>query len=195
MNITLWFRKLDDALQGIFSGGQTKISPQTPATTPEQSKTNLDRSEMKEYFLDLSAALTGFSKFDLQGTGQADLYYSTVEQNIGNELFQELLQTFHNLDLKAKSTNDRSILDHGVRSEILESEKLGAIARNIIKLWYVATWYSFPEPEGTNDREPVIVSPQAYPEGLLWRSIGVNPPGAKAPGYGTWSEKPSVTLS
>ena len=195
MNITLWFRKLFAALQGIFGGGQTETSPNTPATIPEQPKTNLEQSEMKECFLDLSVALTGFSKFDLQGTGQADLYYSTVEQNIGSGLFPELLQTFHNLDLKAKSAQDQSILDQGVRSEILESEELGAIARNIIKLWYVSTWYPLPELEGTSAQDPVIVSPQAYPEGLLWRSIGVNPPAAKAPGYGTWSEKPSVTLN
>ncbi|MGB5632888.1 MAG: hypothetical protein WBM86_08940, partial [Waterburya sp.] len=193
MNITLWFRKLYAALQGIFSGGQPEISPQTTATNQEQPKTNLDQSQMKEYFLDLSVALAGFSKFDLQGTGQADLYYSTVEQNIGNELFQELLQAFHNLDLKAKSANDQSILDQGVRSEILESEKFSVIAHNIIKLWYVATWYPLTQPENKSDEEPFIVSPQAYPEGLLWRSIGVNPPAAKAPGYGTWSEKPCVT--
>lgn len=194
MNITLWFRKLFAALQGMFSGGQPETSPQTPATTPEQPKTNLEQSEMKECFLDLSVALTGFSKFDLQGTGQADSYYSTVEQNIGSGLFPELLQTFHNLDLKAKSANDQSILDQGVRSEILESAELGAIARNIIKLWYIATWYPL-EQQSKNEQETFIVSPQAYPEGLLWRSIGVNPPAAKAPGYGTWSEEPSVTLN
>lgn len=182
MNIQLWFRRLYAALLGIFSGGQPIM--------------NLDQSEMKEYFLDFSVTLTGFSKFNLLGTGQADLYYSTIEQNIGNELLQELLQTFHNLDLKAKTANARSILDQGVRSEILESEKLGAIACNIIKLWYVATWYPLPQTgQDSNSEKPFIVSPQAYPEGLLWSAIGVNPPAAKAPGYGTWSEKPSVTLS
>ena len=182
MNIQVWFRWLYAALWRIFSGGQPIM--------------NLAQSEMKEYFLDFSVALTGFSKFNLLGTGQAELYYSTIEQNIGNELLQELLQTFHNLDLKAKSANDQSILDKGISFDILDSKKFGAIACNIIKLWYVATWYPIPQTgQDSNSQKPFIVSPQAYPEGLLWSAIGVNPPAAKAPGYGTWSEKPSVTLS
>ena len=135
---------------------------------------------MKEYFLDLSVALTGFSKFDLQGTDQVEAYFSTVEDNVSQETFQALLQAFQ---------NNQSV------SEILESAEFGDIARNIIKLWFVATWYYIPEPEDKKADKGFIVSPQAYPEGLLWRSIGVNPPAAKAPGYATWAEKPSVTLS
>lgn len=184
-----WFQKIYDAILGFFSGGsQSPGVEQAPGLeeTPgvEQSEVNpepnpeptvnLDQSQMKEYFLDLSVALTGFSKFDLQGTGQAEAYYSKVENKVDQEIFQELLQTFH----------DQSI------SAILGSKKFDAIARNITKLWYVATWYPLAE----SGDEASIVSPQAYPEGLLWRSIGVNPPGAKAPGYGTWAEKPTVTL-
>lgn len=186
MDITLWFRKIYASILGIFGGGQPVTSPETSATNqepPASAKEDLDQSEMKSYFLDLSAVLTGFSKFELQGTGQADLYYATVEQKIDPQVFQELLQTFHDLD--------QSTLDKGLSSDILESEKFGAIARNILKLWYVATWYPLPQSE----EEAFIVSPQAYPEGLLWPSIGVNPPAAKAPGYGTWSEEPTVTLN
>ena len=36
-----------------------------------------------------------------------------------------------------------------------------------------------------------VVSSQAYVEGLLWPTLGVNPRAAKAPGYGTWAEPPS----
>lgn len=187
MNITLWFRKIYESILSLFSGGQPVTTPETSTTNQEPPvsasvKEDLDSSAMKSYFLDLSAALTGFSQFELQGTGQADLYYSTVEQEIDRQVLQELLQTFNDLD--------PSNLDEVLSSEILESEKLGAIARNIVKLWYVATWYPLSEKE-----EAFIVSPQAYPEGLLWPSIGVNPPAAKAPGYATWSEEPTVTLN
>ena len=74
------------------------------------------------------------------------------------------------------------------------------IARNIIKLWYIATWEVLPEPwhdlynTSQEDTEDFIPAAQAYPEGLVWKSVGVNPPGANAPGYGTWSEPPSVSL-
>ncbi len=155
--------------------------------------------QLLDYFLDLSVALTGFSKFQLQGTGQVTAYYSTVEKIIGKELFEELLYTFHRLEEQAQADNYESLVAQGLRSEILGSEKLGAIARNIIKLWYVATWYQLPqswrETFGVKQSDRTfVVSPQAYPEGLLWQAIGVNPPAAKAPGYGTWSDPPLVTL-
>ncbi|MDJ0717460.1 MAG: hypothetical protein QNJ54_25115 [Prochloraceae cyanobacterium] len=161
---------------------------------------DIDTPEFMEYFLDFSVAVTGFSRFDLQGTGQVSLYFSTIRGIIGDQIFGELLQTFHDLDRKAKRENNQSVLTDGISFEILVSGKLGPIARNIIKLWYTAIWYQLPSPwqEKFGARQndiTFIVSPYAYPEGLLWPAIGVNPPGAKAPGYGTWSEPPSVKLS
>jgi hypothetical protein len=161
---------------------------------------DINAPEFMEYFLDLSVALTGFSRFHLVGTDQAACYFKTVRNVIGGDLFGELLQTFHRLDVKAQSYEDQSILANGLRSDILGSEKLGPIARNIIKLWYVATWYQLPQSWrdvfGTKENDKTFIpSPQAYPEGLLWPAIGVNPPGAKGPGYATWSEPPSVSLT
>ncbi len=157
-------------------------------------------TELMEYFLDFSVAVTGFSRFDLQGTGQAFLYFDTVRRMIGDEILGDLLRTFHELDEKAQKEYKPPILTEGLNSKILASEKLGPIARNIIKLWYIATWYQLPDEwhklyNTSQDDKDFIPSPQAYPEGLVWRAIGVNPPGAKAPGYGTWSEPPSVTFS
>lgn len=105
---------------------------------------NINAPEFLGYFLDFSVVLTGFSRFHLQGTGQASLYFDTIRDIIGEDMFGELLQTFHRLELEAKNNNDESILTKGLRSEILGSEKLGPITRNIIKLWYVATWYQLP---------------------------------------------------
>ncbi len=135
----------------------------------------------KEHFLDFSAAVTGFSKFKLQGTGQVSLYFDTIRGVIGDEMFAELLQTF---------CGDSKNVD-----KIMASLKLGPIARNIIKLWYIATWEQLPlvwqEKFGaTLNDGTFIASPYAYTEGLLWPVIGVNPPAAKAPGYATWSEPP-----
>lgn len=145
---------------------------------------NIDTPEYMEYFLDLSVAVTGFSRFELEGTGQAPLYFDTVRSIIGRQMFGELLQIFHEEGLE----------------QVLESERLGPISRNIIKLWYVATWEKLPtawlEKFGAtlNDATTFIADPYAYPEGLLWKTIGVNPPAANAPGYGTWSEPPLVSL-
>ena len=160
---------------------------------------DINAPEFRKYFLDLSAVVTGFSEFHLEGTGLVSLYFDNIRDIIGGDLFGELLETFHRLESKSQANNDESILTNGLRSELLGSEKLGPIARNVIKLWYLATWYQLPQSWrdvfGTkeNDRTFIITS-HAYPEGLLWPAIGVNPPGAKPPGYATWSEPPLVSL-
>ncbi len=153
--------------------------------------TNKTKTELMEYFLDFSVAITAFPKFDLQGTGQVDSYYDTVNNIIGDEIFEELLTTFHNLDDKSKTEGN------GIARDILGSEKLGPIARNIIKLWYLGAWYQLPtswrETFGANEKDiDQVVSPQAYIEGLLWPTLGVNPRAAKAPGYGTWANPPEL---
>lgn len=152
------------------------------------------------YFLDFSAEVTGFSRFDLEGTGQADLYFDTVFNMIGEQIFKELLETFDELDKRSKKKHNPTILSEGLREEILSSATLGPVSRNIIKLWYTATWDKLPQSleswYGIDQKNsPFIPSPQSYPEGLVWKAVGVNPPGAKGPGYGTWSEPPSVSLS
>ena len=148
-----------------------------------------------EDFLNLSVALTGFSRFELQGTGQASLFFSTVSEILGEEMFLELLRTFHSIE--ARANGNATALAEGLRYGILGTEKCGPIARNIIKLWYVGTWYQLPyswrNTFGTNERDVTyVVSPVAFTEGLLWPTLGVNPPAAKAQGYGTWAEEPSV---
>ena len=160
---------------------------------------DINAPESMKSFLEFSVLLTGFPRFYLQGTGQASLYFDTIRDIIGEEIFGDVLQIFDDLNIQAKNSKDESILTNGLRSELLGSQKLGPIVRNIIKLWYMSTWYQLPQEWRDafglkiNDRT-FIPSPQAYPEGLLWPTIGVNPPGAKGPGYATWIDPPSVAL-
>ena len=66
--------------------------------------------------------------------------------------------------------------------EVKTSRTLGPIAKNIIRLWYMGTWRKDPADE--------VASAQAYQEGLIWKVMRTHPPGAKQPGFGTWSELP-----
>jgi hypothetical protein len=142
---------------------------------------------MSARFLAFSSEVTAFSVFDLQGTGQAESYLSTVIRVVGEETLAELLDTY------ARTAHRPRTLE----ADIFSSEKLGPIARNIIKLWYVGVWYALP-PEWTESFGALendgtfTASSGAYPEGLLWRTIGANPPGAKAPGYGSWAHAPII---
>jgi len=148
-------------------------------------------------FLDFSCEVTAFSVFDLQGTGQAQAYLDVVVLVVGEDVVRELLDA-HQRAVREIPT-DRTARAGLLTRDIFSSEKLGPIARNIIKLWYVGVWYALgpewadsfgvPEHDGT-----FTASPQAYPEGLLWRAIGANPPGARAPGYGSWAEPPRIPV-
>jgi hypothetical protein len=171
-----------------------------------------DEEKLRE-FVKFSAAATGFSEFDLWGTGQAEAYYKTAVDEEGPDAIQRV------------TASDPAV---GPADPVVKS---------IIKLWYVGVWYG-PElagrtdvaawtapgrsgakpavpddsqPEGSQPPQaasgrhqagegradgrdgrtpPFVVSPDAYTEGLLWRAIGAHPSGAKAPGYGSWASPP-----
>ena len=144
-------------------------------------------------FLAFSVVMTGFSNFNLEGTGQASSYFSTTVDVVGEDLVGELLDLYRQVEQDA--SDDEVTLENGLRNRILSHPKLGPVGRNIIKLWYVGVWYQLPsewrQAYGAREKDSTfVVSAQAYPEGLLWPAIGANPSGAKGPGYGTWGEKP-----
>ncbi|GGT05106.1 hypothetical protein [Streptomyces griseoviridis] len=171
-----------------------------------------DAGKQLRDFVKFSATVTGFSEFDLWGTGQAEGYYKTVLNQEGPDALQKAMASH----------------PHTVPAD--------PVVNSIIKLWYVGVWYGpelvgrvdvaawtapgrsgakpavpdYSRPEGTRslavsgqhqagedpahggqERKPLfVVSPDAYTEGLLWRAIGAHPSGAKAPGYGSWANPP-----
>jgi hypothetical protein len=156
-----------------------------------------DRKSRCNDFLALSVALTGYTKFRLRGTGQADLYFSTLTDVAGEAIVDELLGAFRGVRDSARE--DAARFERLMRIEILSDEKLGPIARNVIKLWYIGTWYQLPpewrERFGASARDRTFVpSPAAFTEGLLWPTIGANPSGAKAPGYAIWTGPPRIAI-
>ncbi|HTU18394.1 MAG TPA: hypothetical protein VMG10_10075 [Gemmataceae bacterium] len=154
------------------------------------------KSNAFEKFLDFSAAVTGFSKYRLLGTGEADEFFATLCRILGHDLLTELLAATYAAQVDAGLDELRR--EHLFRARIFSDEKLGPIARNVIKLWYVGVWYRLPDPWHdlfklpAEDRDQ-IVSNAAYTEALLWPAIGANPPGAKGPGFGTWAEPPRIS--
>jgi hypothetical protein len=149
-------------------------------------------------FLNLSAELTAFSVFQLRGTGQAEAYLAAVEGVIGVSMLTELLDA-HSAIPSVNNCDEQAIERRlqQLRQQIFGQEKLGAIARNIIKLWYIGTWCELPA--DWNDRygpltqnADFVVSPSSYVEGLLWPAIGAHPEGAKAQGFGSWAQAPNI---
>lgn len=140
-------------------------------------------------FLDLSIELTCFTRFELLGTGLANDYLKTAQTAAGPAL-DTLLDRFGALP---QGTGR----DAALRRDILGDEEVGPVARAITKLWYIGIWYEMPgnwtEKYGARgSNTSVMVSAAAYAEGLLWTTIGAHPPGAKAPGFGSWAEPPAI---
>ena len=142
-------------------------------------------------FLAYSTEATCFTVFELRGTGQAQAYLDKVVAVVGVQLVADLLHVHAN----APPTGLARVAY--LRRELFGDPRLGPVARNIIKLWYVGIWYELPPAwieaygAGPADKD-TMVSGQAYAEGLLWVAIGANPPGAKAPGYGSWAGPPEI---
>ncbi|KIZ15862.1 hypothetical protein [Streptomyces natalensis] len=163
-----------------------------------------------EEFLSLSVDVTAFEETVLLGTGLARHYLAKVQAACGDEVVTALLDAHraaradaavdadgHDRALPERALPDRALLDRALRHRIFSDDRLGPVARNVIKLWYAGMWYALP-PEWTDcygahaAGEASTVTAASYQEGLLWRAIGANPPGAKAPGYGSWAQPPRI---
>jgi len=155
-----------------------------PGST-EYDKTQDGPQEIGQ-FIAISIALTGFSEAELHSTGLTQVYFEELALIVGRDIRTEFLAANHHDPAAA-----------------LHSAKWAPLARNVIRLWYLGQWKGLPAtwakdefggtvPRGYNefgrdvDR---VISPQSYQEGLVWRAIGVNPPGAKQPGFASWVRK------
>ncbi|MCA9056903.1 MAG: hypothetical protein KDA85_00330 [Planctomycetaceae bacterium] len=142
-------------------------------------------------FVGLSAALTGFSAEELQGTGLCESHYRDVAKIIGGRIFGRLLLTWQQVTVECGSENEAA-LNRKLKSAILESPLMGPVARNLVTLWYTGNWNQLPRDwrdtyGATADDSTRVMSAEAYREGLIWRAIGGHPPAAKSTGFGSWS--------
>jgi hypothetical protein len=147
-----------------------------------------------ERFLEFSSDVTAYSVFELRGTGLAEAYLATVEDVVGKQVLDDLLDTY---DAAVAAAESGGALPDLLRRALFSDLRLGPIARNVVKMWYLGIWYELPrswtDAYGALQKNVVFtVSAAAYTEGLLWPSIGANPPGAKAPGYGSWAQPPRI---
>ncbi|MDP9793768.1 hypothetical protein J2S43_002280 [Catenuloplanes nepalensis] len=145
-------------------------------------------------FVAFSAEVTGFTEFELLGTGQAGSYLDTVTEVVGERILADLLGAYR---ARVTETGDEQARAAQLTGAVLGDPRLGPVARNIIKLWYCGVWFALPSAWtgefGAAGREGTFTaSPQAYTQGLLWFAIGANPPGARAPGYASWASPPRI---
>lgn len=166
-------------------------TPSAAVPTPDAPlhEDTAGESRMSE-FMALSVVLTGFSRYDLQGTGVAHDYFATLRR-IVRVPTRELLEAWRAIEQAPPPGG----LEEAVRTRIMEDPRLGPVARNVITMWYTGLWVPLPRawhdawgtpPEDENH----VVSALAYQESLVWRAAGTHPMGARQPGYGTWALPP-----
>ncbi len=84
-----------------------------------------------------------------------------------------------------------------IEAQILNSDRYGPVARNIIRLWYLGAWQQLPREwrnlyGATSFDTDHIVSAKSYQESLVWIAGGAHPMGAKQQGFGAWAKKPET---
>jgi hypothetical protein len=135
-----------------------------------------------ERFVRLCSPLTGFTTYDLYGTGMARRYLDTCREQIGPTQFAEFLDAWEKAHKKQKGPDS-------LKSVHRET------ARAVIYLWYTGAFpriapAAHAELRRQVPNEEFIPEPSSYVEGLVWRTFNGHPAGAKPPGYGTWAYEP-----
>lgn len=128
-----------------------------------------------DVFMSISEALTGFRIYDLQATGLEIVYYQYISNHLSDNSFFQFLQDSRAL---INDTNIEKSLP--MMLNVLDEKAIAykSMSDKIITLWYNGTW------------EGVYVDDNSYKEGLIWKAIHSHPPGAKQPGFKSWSINP-----
>ena len=127
-------------------------------------------------FINLSAAITGFSRVDLEGTGVAEEYWNTLVKEATQPTTDALLAAWEEVEKSSEP------LEAALREKIFNKADLRPTAQTLLKMWYTGQW---------GDNATLTVSSESYQQGLVWDAINAHPQGAKQQGFGTWSLPPN----
>jgi hypothetical protein len=139
-----------------------------------------------QLFVDMSAALTGFSPVQLRGTGMAAGYLAELDTILSEGFVDGLLSAF------PRPAGGVGAVEPGAVDTVLDHPVWGPPARAIAIMWYCGTWTQLPDAwrvehgEAPRDTDHVV-SAAAYQAGLQWVAAGAHPVGARQQGFGSWS--------
>ncbi|MBL0726111.1 hypothetical protein [Piscinibacter sp. HJYY11] len=132
----------------------------------------MDAATAAACFRDLSRHLAGVD-------AQADLaapYLQRLRAELFGARIDELLELFARL--RSTSTD----LEMDIRQQIVESSDFGALAQQIILLWYTSAFA-----DGDNWK---FGPPEQYFRSHIWSVIGAHPPALSGGYFGYWKYPP-----
>ena len=137
-------------------------------------------------FVGLSALLTGYPATQLAPTidpvGLANQYFDIMQRKADSQSFLQTLTIYESI--AANFPPEQQAAE--VEQQILNDEAMGNIARRILRLWFLSTWYT-DEPPGFDGE---VVSTDAYTLGKAWDTFQAHPMGYSEFAFGYWADPP-----
>lgn len=135
-----------------------------------------NHSVSSKTFLTISTYLTGYSEVELLGTGLLETYFNVFIEKFSPETLHYFFTEVDEILLE--SADDEDKINAAIATRLIPDSAYDGIGKNIILVWYTGNWGSD------------VISKQSYQQGLMWDAAEAHPPGAKQPGYGSWSSLP-----
>lgn len=139
-------------------------------------------------FVGLSTILTGYPQDQLapqiDPIGLASEYLNWMMQNADQAAFLKTLSTYQTIAAQFPPADQPA----QVQQQILSDPVMGSIARRMIRLWYLSTWYTTEPPDPNMDGQ--VVSMNAYTMGLAWDAAQAHPMGYSELHFGYWAVAP-----
>ena len=151
----------------------------------------------RSMFLDFCGEVTGYSAFDLEGTGLVDDHHQLVQAVLGPELTEALGERLRVALAYPAGSEGRRLAIAELRAS---GSPFGPVVTALMSLWYLGTWNQLsdawyaavgrPVPGAADPGRTHVPSALAYIEQLSYRTALAHTPGAKATGFGSWSKPP-----
>ena len=109
-----------------------------------------------------------------------DSYFDWIKAHDPTSSFSKLLQL---------AKDNHQSLANIVPSVNGSADDMKFLARSIVLLWYLGSWYK-PDDLKNKIAKPQVVSPKAYTQGLVWQIAGAHPMGYSNLQFGYWSRDP-----
>ncbi|MPY24572.1 hypothetical protein [Shewanella sp. YLB-07] len=111
-------------------------------------------------------------------------YLNTLEQQTPSAELTTFMVQADRITLLAKDDHV-SAVKHTMTT-LMPAWQYNTLAQKITLMWYLGQWFDDPS-DGSSATQ---INGRSYIQSLVWPAANTHPPGAKHPGFGSWSVQP-----